>query len=499
MNDPQREPAARPRIAYLSFSTGEYDARTFRMAKSAVAAGWDVTVYARWHRASPRSRSATATGWSGRRATGAISCRVCAASRGAVRRDMADAARVHAARQREPGGGEKARATVAATTLDPKRRCRLDARPGQLRRGAGPTALRRDGRPLPPPSRPRRPVAPAPVRALSQRVVHTRSVSPVESPASGPLALVPLRASRFPLRPMGWAVALDDVAEPADIWHGMWAGSLPALARMRRRHGGRTIYDSRDVFMHSRQYARLGRPGRNLLEWAERRWARGADRVLTVNDAYAELLQKQLRVARPPVVMNCREIWTPPSPRPDLIREALGLPAETAVVLYQGILTMERGIEQSMEAILQVPSAVLVLMGFGMLEESLAEQVSRPPYLGRVLLLPPVPPEDLLVWSASADVLVMAIQPTTLNHRYTTPQKLFESMAAGVPVVASDLPGMAPIVRATGAASSATRPHRPRSPPRSAASSIGRPPIGRRFGPASSTSPAGPRDWRHGR
>ena len=115
---------------------------------------------------------------------------------------------------------------------------------------------------------------------------------------------------------------------------------------------GRTIYDSRDVFMQSRQYARLGRPGRNLLEWAERRWARGADRVLTVNDAYAELLEKQLRVPRPTVVMNCREIWTPPTPRPDLIREALGLPAETAVVLYQGILTMERGIEQSMEAIL---------------------------------------------------------------------------------------------------------------------------------------------------
>ena len=45
----------------------------------------------------------------------------------------------------------------------------------------------------------------------------------------------------------------------------------------------------------------------------------------------------------------------------------------------------------------------------------------------------------------------MAIQPTTLNHRYTTPQKLFESLAAGVPVVASDLPGMAPIVRSTGA------------------------------------------------
>ena len=44
----------------------------------------------------------------------------------------------------------------------------------------------------------------------------------------------------------------------------------------------------------------------------------------------------------------------------------------------------------------------------------------------------------------------MPIQPSTLNHRLTTPNKLFEAMAAGVPVVASDLPGMAPIVRETG-------------------------------------------------
>ena len=44
----------------------------------------------------------------------------------------------------------------------------------------------------------------------------------------------------------------------------------------------------------------------------------------------------------------------------------------------------------------------------------------------------------------------MPIQPTTLNHRLTTPNKLFEAITAGVPVVASDLPGMAPIVRETG-------------------------------------------------
>jgi glycogen synthase len=92
-------------------------------------------------------------------------------------------------------------------------------------------------------------------------------------------------------------------------------------------------------------------------------------------------------------------------------------------------------------------------MGDGMLESELVTSAGGSPggsSDGRVHLLPPVPPEDLLDWVASADVVAVPIQPSTLNHRLTTPNKLFEAMAAGVPVVASDLPGMAPIVRDTG-------------------------------------------------
>ena len=73
-----------------------------------------------------------------------------------------------------------------------------------------------------------------------------------------------------------------------------------------------------------------------------------------------------------------------------------------------------------------------------------------PRYADRVHVIEPVPPSELLVWTASADIMVMAIQPSSENHRYTTPQKLWEAMAAGVPVVPVDLPGMAPVVRETG-------------------------------------------------
>ena len=56
------------------------------------------------------------------------------------------------------------------------------------------------------------------------------------------------------------------------------------------------------------------------------------------------------------------------------------------------------------------------------------------------------PPRDLLEWVSGADVDVMALQRSTLNHWLCTPNKLWESLAAGVPVVVSDFPGMRQIV-----------------------------------------------------
>jgi glycosyltransferase involved in cell wall biosynthesis len=196
----------------------------------------------------------------------------------------------------------------------------------------------------------------------------------------------------------------------------------------------------------SREFYRLGWPLRSILAGLERRWAHAVDRVLTVNEHCADLLVGQLRIPRPVVVMNCREAWTPPDPRPDRIRSVLDLSPETLIVLYEGALMGERGIEQSMDAILDVPGAVLVLLGFGSWERRLRDHAAAPPYVGRVFVLPAVAPDDLLEWIASADVMVMPIQDTTINHRFSTPQKLFEAIAAGVPVVASDLPGMAEVV-----------------------------------------------------
>jgi len=87
-----------------------------------------------------------------------------------------------------------------------------------------------------------------------------------------------------------------------------------------------------------------------------------------------------------------------------------------------------------------------VYLGYGSQEATLREMADDPRYGGRIHVLEAVAPAVLPLWVASADVGVMPIQASTLNHRLSSPNKLFESLATGLPVVVSDFLEMRRIV-----------------------------------------------------
>lgn len=260
-----------------------------------------------------------------------------------------------------------------------------------------------------------------------------------------------LQAIRYLVAARLWAGAIEDAIGPADAWQADGLVMLPVALHLRSRLGGRAIYDALEIHVQSGRFARLPGPWRTLLAGRERTWARAADGVVTVSRPYADVLLRRLGV-EPVIVMNC-----PPAPAapagapPRRFHAMLGLPADAPVVLYHGYLFPNRGIERLFDAIAFLSRAHLVVMGFGAQFETYRSMAAGLPHADRVHVIPGVPPGELLGWVASADVAAMPIQGDTLNHRLTTPNKLFEAMAAGVPVVASDLPGMAPIVRETGA------------------------------------------------
>ncbi len=249
----------------------------------------------------------------------------------------------------------------------------------------------------------------------------------------------------------GQQVASRRVAPPADLVHAMAYMGIPVGLDLGRRTGAPVVYDARDIYVEARNIARLPAPARRLFAAVERRWARAASRVMTVNRAYADEMARRFGVPLPAIVMNCSWRRDPPAERPRRFHDALGLPVDARVVLYHGGLSAERGIEQLIDALPAFgPDVHLCLLGYGPLDAALRERAADPSSHGRLHVLPAVPPDQLLDWVAAADVVAMPIQPTTLNHRLTTPNKLFEAMAAGVPVVASDLPGMSAIIRETG-------------------------------------------------
>jgi glycosyltransferase involved in cell wall biosynthesis len=239
-------------------------------------------------------------------------------------------------------------------------------------------------------------------------------------------------------------------APAADVYHGMAYMGISVALALRKRHQAKVVYDSRDIYMVAANLARLRGPIKAVLARMERGWARAADRVFTVNEPYAEELARRFGVAKPVVVMNCSYRFSSPNPQPRRFHERLGLDAETKVVLYQGGFSIGRGVEQLMAAIRQVPNGILAVMGYGALEAEFRAAADRPENLGRVHVLPAVPPTELLDWVASADVVGVLFQHDTLNNYLSTPNKFLEAMAAGVPSVCSDHPGMGPIARETG-------------------------------------------------
>lgn len=258
----------------------------------------------------------------------------------------------------------------------------------------------------------------------------------------------PLAARRWLFWPhtvRGWWATLARDLPPADLYHacGSLAIAAALAARDRKPIGpwgrpARVIYDAIDDVSSSNTALRVPAPIRRWNARTEARWARSADAAITVNDALADRLAARWRSERRPLVVpNVPEAPDPAliAEPPDLLRAAAGLAATTRIVLFQGRLGPGLGLDEAADAVLRVPDAALVLLGFG---RGLAASQARdadPRYVGRHVTLRALHPDELLAWTASADVAIIPLPPVSMNQRLSTPNKFWEALAAGTPVV----------------------------------------------------------------
>jgi glycosyltransferase involved in cell wall biosynthesis len=243
-----------------------------------------------------------------------------------------------------------------------------------------------------------------------------------------------------------WGRLAVEAAGPVDAWHAHDLTGLAAIAPSLRR-GVPLVYDSHELYLESGTAAMLPRLARRILRYYEKRLISRVAALITVNDEIAAALVRRYRPRIAAVVHNCPVLATP-WPSGSLIRDATGIPAAAPIVLYHGGLIAGRGIEPLMDALLSrgLEDIHLVLMGYGEKRDELRALALSEPWRQRLHVLDPVPPTSLLPWVASADIGAMVNPGGTLNDVYSSPNKLFECLAAGTPVVASDFPTLRRIV-----------------------------------------------------
>jgi len=239
----------------------------------------------------------------------------------------------------------------------------------------------------------------------------------------------------------------EAIAEGGSIYHVHDLQPLVSGSMAAERLGAKLVYDSHELFVEQEF------PSGERSKWLkiENSYIHRADRVITVNGSIARELEKRYGIIRPVVILNCESrhnFEESPAAVSHALFQQLGLPQETLLILYQGGLIPNRNLENLVQsfAYVRTSRAVLVVLGSGELEGKLHELVQNRNLAKRVFLIPGVPQEALLQITSQAVLGIIPYSATCLNTFYCTPNKLFEYIAAGVPLLVSNLPEVRNIV-----------------------------------------------------
>ena len=231
---------------------------------------------------------------------------------------------------------------------------------------------------------------------------------------------------------------------PARVYHASDLYTLPAMQHCAAQHKGQLAYDARELYAHVA--ATVNRPWvRATWKFVERRHIGKAAAVFTVSDSIADHLAQSCQIPRPVILHNAPPVQVV-KPGKD-IRALAKCQSDVTVLLHQGSIQKDRGCKLLADAMQYVHGAVLIFLGNGPLKPALQDYAQANNLSHCVRFVDAVSPDQLLPVTATADVGIALLEDTCLNHRYALPNKLFEYLMAGLPVLTSELPEMARIVR----------------------------------------------------
>ena len=206
--------------------------------------------------------------------------------------------------------------------------------------------------------------------------------------------------------------------------------------------GRRLVYDSHEYFTEVPEIQ--GRFARRVWLAIERWIFPKLNTVITVNESIASEYRKRYGVDVQ-VVRNMpmhRELGPLPS------RADLDLPQDKFILIMQGSgINVQRGAEEAVLAMKELPEAFLLLVGGGDAWPVLEQMVSQHGLQDRVRMLPRMPYERMMQYTRNSDLGLSLDKDTNLNYRFSLPNKLFDYFRAHIPALVTDLPEVGGLVR----------------------------------------------------
>lgn len=232
----------------------------------------------------------------------------------------------------------------------------------------------------------------------------------------------------------------------ADVYHAQDLWALPACYVVARLRGKRLIYDAHELPFEGRAYTRWPRLSA-LAARALRRLIARCAAVITVSPPIGPVIRERFGGPEVAIIRNLPPYTEPLSS--DRLRAHLGVGADTRIALYQGYLLEDRWLDGLVRAAAHLDDGhLIVILGKGQMTPILERLIAQDGLGDRVKLIPAVPYAELLAWTASADLGLTLFDPAySESIRLCLPNKLFEYLMAGLPVLSSALPAVEEILR----------------------------------------------------
>jgi glycosyltransferase involved in cell wall biosynthesis len=184
---------------------------------------------------------------------------------------------------------------------------------------------------------------------------------------------------------------------------------------------------------------------RRALTWLENFLIRRSDLLITVGEKLRRHFEER-GARRSVVVGNWKKLeeFARSEEQNLQIRRRLGIPAEAMTVVCISQLFVDRQIPELLDALEACPGVWAIIGGKGALEEMVRERAALNP---RIRFVGFVRGPEIPLYTCASDVVYYGFDPANPNARFSAPNKLFEALAAGRPLITGDFGEIGEVVR----------------------------------------------------